>query len=151
MGRQPGRVGGVLLGDGKPAPVFVLQVTDTEGARSGLAKLAECTEAEDEEFGWTITEDYVLASDSTSHAEAIASAGKRAPLAENADFQKWTEEAGGPGIASMYVGRRSVEVISNAIQSEVGPLGDDLGASPVRARRASSPRLSRTSRVQQPC
>ncbi len=123
-------VGGVLLGDGKTAPVFALQVTDTEQAKSGFAKLAKCTEADEEDFGWTLTEDYVLASDSTSHAQAIASAGKRAPLSENADFQKWTEEAGGPGIVNMYVSRKSVQVVSDAIRSEVGPLSGDPGTSP---------------------
>ncbi len=120
-------VGGVLLGDGKPAPVLVLQVTDTEGAKSGFAKLARCTEAEGEDFGWTLTDDYVLASDSTSHAEAIASAGRKAPLSENAEFQKWTEEAGGPGIVNLYVGAGSAEVVSDALESEVGPLGDPGG------------------------
>ncbi|MET0997625.1 MAG: DUF3352 domain-containing protein [Marmoricola sp.] len=122
--------GGVLLGDDKPAPVLVLQVTDADNARSGFARLAKCANGEDDEFGWTIADDYVVASDSTSHAEAIVAAGKKSPLSENADFQKWTEEAGGPGIVNLYVGRKSAEVASDAFRSELGPLSGDPGASP---------------------
>ena len=72
--------GGVLLGDDKPAPVLVLQVKDAEKARTGFADLAKCTEVdEDDDFGWTVSGDYVVVSDSTSHAKAIASAGGEVP------------------------------------------------------------------------
>jgi hypothetical protein len=124
-------VGGVLLGDGKPAPVFALQIKDTEQAKTGFARLAKCTEADAERFGWTVSDDYVLASDSTSHAEAIAAAGKKAPLAESADFQKWTEEAGGTGIVNIYVGRKSVRVFSDLARDDFSGLtGDGPAASP---------------------
>ena len=122
-------VGGVVLGDGKPAPVFVLQITDAENAESGFARLAKCANGDDEEFGWTIADDYIVASDSKPHAEAIASAGKESPLAENADFQKWTEEAGGPGILNVFVGRKVVDVLSDIPGGEVFGLPLD-GAAP---------------------
>ena len=104
--------GGVLLGDDEPAPVLVLQVKDAEKAETGFAELTKCTEVDDEDFGWTISGDYIVGSDSTSHAEAIASAGKESPLSSDADFQKWTEEAGGPGIMNAYFGRKGVKVLA---------------------------------------
>src|SRR5687768_5843569 len=91
IGNRAG-LGGVLLGDDKPAPVLVLQVKDPEKAKSGFAGLTRCTEVADDDFGWTISGDYIVGSDSTSHAEAIAAAGKKAPLSADADFQKWTDE-----------------------------------------------------------
>ncbi len=116
-------VGGVLLGDDTPAPVFTLQIKDKELARTGFAKLVKCTEAEEgDEFGWTLTDDYVVGSDSLSHAEAITSAGTKAPLAEDSDFQKWTEEAGGPGILNLYVGPKSVKVLSDLMGGELDSL-----------------------------
>lgn len=121
-------VGGVLLGDGKAAPVLALQVKDTDRAKTGFAKLAKCSDAEGDEFGWTVTDDYIVASDSTPHAEAIASAGKDAPLAESPDYQKWTEEAGGPGILNAYLGPESVKILSGILPGNLsGNLGGDLG------------------------
>jgi hypothetical protein len=105
--------GGVLLGDDKPAPVLVLQVKDPEKADSGFKQLTKCTEVGDDDFGWTISGDYIVGSDSTSHAEAIASAGKESPLSSDADFQKWTEEAGGPGIMNAYLGGKGVKVLAD--------------------------------------
>jgi hypothetical protein len=92
-------VGGVLL-DGNPAPVLALQVKDCELAKTGFAALAKCSQADSEEFGWTVSDDYVVLSDTTEHAEAIVSAGERAPLADSPDFQRWIEEAGGAGIVN---------------------------------------------------
>jgi Protein of unknown function (DUF3352) len=120
--------GGVQLGAGKPAPVLALQVTDRENAKPGFAELVKCSEAnKDDDFGWTVTDDYIIASDSTSHAEAIASDGKKSPLSENADFQKWTEEAGGPGILNAYVGRKTVKILSEGMGSGLGGLTEGGG------------------------
>ena len=106
--------GGVQLGDDKPAPLLALQITDRENAKPGFAALVKCSGAnKDDGFGWTVTDDYIIASDSTPHAEAIVSAGKKSPLSEDADFQKWTEEAGGPGILNAYVGRKSLKILSD--------------------------------------
>ncbi len=120
-------VGGVLLDD-KPTPVVTLQIKDKELARTGFAKLAKCSEADNEEFGWTLTDDYLVGSDSLANAEAIVSAGKKAPLAENADFQKWTEEAGGPGILNVYVGRKSVQALTDVMGGELAGLTGEDGS-----------------------
>ena len=68
-------VGGVLL-EGKPVPVATVQVSDRDKARSGFTRLVSCAELEGDDFGWTLTEDYILASDSTEHARTIAAAGR---------------------------------------------------------------------------
>ncbi len=76
-----------------------------------------------DDFGWTLTEDYILASDSTEHARTIAAQGEKAPLAEDEDFQKWTDEAGGAGIVNVYVGRKVVDIASEQLSSDSGGLG----------------------------
>ena len=87
-----------MLLDDKPAPVVTLQVKDTEQGQDRLRQAGQVhARSDNDEFGWTLTDDYIVGSDSTGHAEAIVAAGKKAPLAEDADFQKWTEEAGGAG------------------------------------------------------
>ena len=118
-------VGGVLL-EGKPVPVATVQVSDRDKARSGFTRLVSCAELEGDDFGWTLTEDYILASDSTEHARAIAAEGEKTPLAEDEDFQEWTDEAGGAGIVNVYVGRRVVDVASEELSSDSGGLGDSF-------------------------
>ncbi len=118
-------LGGVLLGNDKPAPVLVLQVKDPDKAKTGFAELTKCTEvADDDDFGWTISGDYIVGSDSTGHAKEIAEAGKKAPLSSDADFQKWTDEAGGPGIVNAYFGRNGVKVLADELVPDYGGMPD---------------------------
>jgi hypothetical protein len=118
IGQRVG-LGGVVIDD-KPAPVVALQVSDRDNARSGFASLAKCAEPdEDDQFGWTLADDYILISDSTAHAKTIAAQGQKAPLSDDEDFQKWTEEAGGAGIMNVYVGREAVDVASKELSSSI--------------------------------
>ena len=93
-----------------------LQVSDADNAKSGFARLAKCAEL-GATIGWTLTDDYIVVSDSTAHAKQIAAEGKKSPLSEDADFQKWTDEAGGAGIMNAYVGRKAVDVLSEELDS----------------------------------
>lgn len=95
-------VGGVLLEGDRPAPVLTLQIKDQEKARAGFGRLVECAGA-GRDIGWTLTDGYVIASDSTARARAIVAAGERSTLAADPNFEKWTEKAGGAGVANLYV------------------------------------------------
>ena len=86
---------------GDPTPLVALQVTDAEAAKAGIARLAECGEA-GADFGVAISGDYALVSDSQAHADALAASVAEGTLADDADFQKWTERVGDPGILTMY-------------------------------------------------
>ncbi len=100
-------------------------VKDPDKARTGFAELTKCTEvADDDDFGWTISGDYIVGSDSTGHAKEIAEAGKKAPLSSDADFQKWTDEAGGPGIVNAYFGRNGVKVLTDELVPDYGGMPD---------------------------
>ena len=136
-------MGGVLLDD-KPSPVLALQVKDTGKAKDAFGDLVRCADA-GKDVGWTLTDDYLVVSDSTSHAEAIVAAGRRAPLAEDAAYQKWTDEAGGDGIVNAYVARAAVQVLQRGMKSGLGGLGA-LGAwvawCPVRGSPATCPAVS---------
>lgn len=121
IGNRAG-VGGVRLGDGKVAPVLALQVKDADRAKTGFGDLVTCGQPTDDEFGFTVTDDYVIASDSTAHAESIAASGQSKPLSEDGDFQKWTEKAGGPGIMNAYLGPRSLKILTENLGSGLGDL-----------------------------
>jgi len=112
--------GGVEV-DGKARPVAALQVSDADNAKTGFPRLAKCLEMSD--YGWTLTDDYIVISNSTALAKQIVADGKKTPLSENADFKKWTDEAGGAGIMNAYVGRKAVDVMSEELSSGSGALG----------------------------
>lgn len=119
-------VGGVEL-DGKATPVATVQVSDADNARTGFTRFAKCADMKD--FGWTLTEDYIVISDSTAHAKEVVAAGKKAPLAEDADYKKWTDEAGGAGIMNAYVGPKAVDALSEELSSGLKDLGGIGGTS----------------------
>ncbi len=128
---QRAALGGVEL-DGKPVPVGALQVSDAGNAKGGFARFVKCAD-DSGPFGWTLVDDYIVMSDSDAHAKAIAAAGKKSPLSEDGDFQKWTDEAGGAGIMNAYVGSKAVDILSEELSSGLkdmsGLTGDDLSGS----------------------
>ncbi|MGH3330861.1 MAG: DUF3352 domain-containing protein, partial [Nocardioidaceae bacterium] len=94
----------------KPSPLVALQVSDQEAAEKGINALAECGDA-GEDFGFAFAEDYVLISDSKKHAESFVAAAAEASLADDAQFQKWTERVGDPGIITMYAAPGAMEAM----------------------------------------
>lgn len=106
-------LGGVML-DKKPRPVLALQVVDHDAARTGFARLVRCAEPGDD-FAWTLTDDYVVASDSAAHAKQIVAAGEKSSLADDDDYEKWTDEAGGDGVMQAYVARSAVDVLAKEL------------------------------------
>ena len=87
--------------DDAAAPVIALQVTDQAAARTGIEAVADCAKFGDD-FGFAFVGDYVLLSDSESRAEALVASAEKASLADDAQFQEWTEKVGDPGIITMY-------------------------------------------------
>ena len=117
--------GGVVLGEKKIAPVLAMQVTDIPKARSSLGKVAKCMDADGQDFGWTVTGDYLIASDSKAHADAIVAAAKKTPLSQDRAYQRWTNEVGEPGIASVYVAQRAPEVYADWMDSMMSDFGSE--------------------------
>ena len=73
--------------------------------------------------------DFVIASDSTSHAQVIAAAGKESTLADDASYQKWTEEAGTDGIAGFYLSKQAPEVFADFIDDQLSGIQEEMGSS----------------------
>jgi hypothetical protein len=118
--------GGVVLRDKKIAPVLAMQVSDVPKARTGFRKVAKCMDADGEDFGWTMSGDYLVASNSQRHADAIVAAAKSAPLSQDRAYQRWTNEVGEPGIASFYVARQAPDVYADWMLSSMSDFGSDF-------------------------
>jgi hypothetical protein len=119
-------LGAVRL-DGKTRAVATLQVSDADNAKTGFPRLAKCLELSD--YGWTLTDDYIVISDSDALAKQIVADGKKSPLSEDADFKKWTDEAGGAGIMNAYIGPKAVDVMSEELSSGLKDMGGLAGGS----------------------
>src|SRR5690348_3283166 len=89
--------GAVDLGADDPAPVIALQISDRDKASKGFSRIAKCAGA-GSDFKWAIGDDYLIASDSQSHADKILSEGKKKPLADDATYQHWRDQAGDAGV-----------------------------------------------------
>ena len=98
-------VAAVDLGGEAPDPVVVLQVKDADAAEKGLAAIEDCSPGDDEtEVGWTIEGDWAVIAETDDIAEKVADATKKGSLADDDDFKKWTDEAGDPGVVTLYAG-----------------------------------------------
>ena len=129
-------VAAVDTGAESPSPVVVVQVTDADGAEDGLATLQETCggdEVDSATAGWAVEGDWAVIGETAEIAEGVVADAGEGTLADDADFQRWSEEAGDPGIISMYAapaaGQYLVDLYSG--QGEAfGYLDDTEGGMP---------------------
>lgn len=85
----------------EPVPVFVVQVTDADAAREGFAAIKECGGGGDE-GALVVQGDWAVVAESEDVASDVLERAGEESLADDAEFQRWTGEAGDAGIVSMY-------------------------------------------------
>lgn len=120
-------VAAVDLGGDEPVPALALQISDQMRADVGFERLAECAEVD---LGYVTGEDYLIASDTSEHAQAILASGNQASLADDAKYQRWTEEAGDQGVVNFYVSKRASDYLIEGLEglsSDFGGLFGDEG------------------------
>jgi hypothetical protein len=118
----------VDLGGKDPVPAVALQVSDQTAARKGFDALVKCTDPKD--FAFVVSGDYLVASDSAAHAQAILDKGAKGSLADDATYQRWTGEAGDPGVLSFYVAPKAADYLGNLVDDlGTGILGFDTDSS----------------------
>ena len=96
--------GGGMPGTSGEAPdfVFALEVTDEDGAKAGLDKLASCGGG-DSDFGLAFTGSYALVAETQKLADTFASDVEEKSLADNEDFTADLDSLGGVGFATVWV------------------------------------------------
>lgn len=110
----------VDLGGDAPVPALALAITDQKKADAGFEDLVECAEMD---LGYVVGENYLIASDSGEHAQAILASGQQKSLADDESYQKWTGEAGDQGVINFYVGKRASDYLVDGLES----LGSEFG------------------------
>lgn len=104
-----------------PTPVVVLQVTDDDKADAGLQKLRECGGGDS--GAWSISDGWAVIGESQDLVDGIADDAADAPLSDDDDFTRWTDEAGDSGIATGYLAPEAGALIAD----QLGQVGDPTG------------------------
>ncbi|UUZ59633.1 DUF3352 domain-containing protein [Nocardioides sp. B-3] len=121
-------MGAADLGGDTPAPIPVVRVKDAGKAEEGMDRLLEVcggevasdSEASDEMGGWVVSGDWVVISETEADAQKVVDATEKGSLADDADFQRWTGEAGEPGVISMYAAPAAGEYMSRYLGDMAG-------------------------------
>lgn len=122
-------VAAVDLGGDVPVPVLALQITDQKKADVGFEELATCAE---QDLGYLVGPDYLIASDTGEHAQAVLAAGKQKSLADTAKYAKWTDAAGDQGVINFYLADRAADYLVDGLEALAGEFagfGGALGSS----------------------
>lgn len=111
-----------------PQPVLALEVTDADAAQDGLDALTACG-AEDGETGDTgdgvyeVRDGWVLVAPEQAVLDAALDGVESGTLAEDEDFQRWTDEAGEPGVLTMYAAPEAADYLGDALEDAFGGFG----------------------------
>jgi len=120
----------VDVGGDDPDPVFVIQVKDADKADAGLDKIKDCGDGEGDEVGWAIEGDWAVVAESDEIADKVVAETKKGSLADDDDFKHWTDEAGDPGVVTLYAGPAAGDYLADHADSMFGfPLGLVTGSS----------------------
>ena len=106
-----------------PAPVGVVQVRDTDDAQGQVEQLIADCGGDPEDGGLAMSGDWLIITETDELAEQVADDATEANLADDEDFQKWTEAAGDPGIVTAYASAEAGKVLFEALGSFGGLLG----------------------------
>ena len=123
-------VAAVDTGAESPSPVLVVQVTDADGAEDGLATLQQTCggdEVDSATGGWTVDGDWAVIGESVEITDQVVADAGEGTLADDSDFQRWTEEAGDPGIVSMYAAPSAGQHFADLMGAQGSMLGSMSG------------------------
>ncbi|MDH2416684.1 DUF3352 domain-containing protein [Nocardioides sp. CER19] len=135
------------VGEDKPFPVIVIQTTDEGKVDAGLEKLTGCDTAST--YAWKTTGDWTVVAETQAHVDEVVAGTKKGSLADDPDFQTWTDKAGDSGIMTAYAAPAAGQTLAKGLDGAAGeadpsaasldPFGV-LGACPGLSDQSSSSR-----------
>ncbi|HEX3930625.1 MAG TPA: DUF3352 domain-containing protein [Nocardioides sp.] len=109
----------VPLGGDRPHVVVVVQVTDEDQARAGIAKLEKCSGAE-HHLGVVVKDGWATLAESQEVADEVSTDADKADLADDATYQKWTKAVGEAGVVNAYASPDIGTVLGKELGSVLG-------------------------------
>jgi hypothetical protein len=118
-------VAAVDTGADLPTPVLVLQVTDADKADAGLGKIRSCATSAgggSDIGGWAIRGGWAVIAETDALATTVADDAAESSLADDSDYQTWSDEVGDPGIVHLYAAPSAGQYLLDNF-AELGMLG----------------------------
>lgn len=106
------------LGEEQPTLAAVVQVKDAAAAEDGLAKLQECGGGD--QGGWSIDGEWAVLAETASIAEQIAEKTATASLADDSDYQHWTDQVGDSGVVNLYAAPEAGAYLADSLEGLLG-------------------------------
>jgi hypothetical protein len=106
-----------------PVPVGVVQVKDGDEAQDRVEQVIEACGGDPDDGGLAVNGDWLIIAETDEVAEQVADDAAEASLADDEEFQKWTEAAGDPGIVTAYASAEAGKVLGEELGSFGGALG----------------------------
>jgi hypothetical protein len=111
-------------GNGEPAVVAAVQVSDEQAARKGLAQLRSCDPGIGATGGWSYLDGYMIVAETQEQATDFARVAERTPLADNEQFRSDMDRLGEQGVASLWFSGDGVyQAFSSMVMGDPGPAG----------------------------
>jgi len=110
--------------DETPVPVGVVQIRDADEAQDRAEKVIEDCGGDPDDGGLAVSGDWLIIAETDEIAEQVVDDAAEASLADDDEFQKWTEAAGDPGILTAYASAEAGKVLIE----ELGSFGSALGS-----------------------
>jgi hypothetical protein len=107
----------VDLGGDEPVPAIVVQTSSAKKAEEGVEALKECFGGD--QTGHAVKGDWLILAEDQDTADELLEATEKASLADDEDYEKWTDEVGDPGFLNLYAAPEAGPFISDLIVDEL--------------------------------
>lgn len=122
-------VAAVPVGDA-PEVVLAVETTDEDAAVEGMDALLACGDDEtgDDDLGaaYAVRDGWVVLAPDEASLGVVLDDLDEGTLADDEDFQRWTGEAGEPGVLTMYAAPAAAGYLQDALDDFFGDLGEPL-------------------------
>lgn len=110
-----------LLVDDVPQPVVAVESTDDAAAEDALADLVGCGSAGAVETVFEVRDGWVLLTPDQEVMDQASADLEDGNLSGDEDFARWTEEAGTPGVATLYAAPEAGPVVLDLVAGLADP------------------------------
>lgn len=117
--------------DDQPKVVVAVETTDEDAAVEGMDALMACgddTGGGDDVEGaaYEVRDGWVVLAPDEAALDAVLTDLEEGTLADDEDFQRWTGEAGEPGVLTMYAAPAAAGYLQDALDGFFGDLGEPV-------------------------
>ncbi len=139
-------VAAVDTGGARPAPIWVVQVTDDGKAEDALQKLVACGGSTD--VFYDVHDGWAILAESQKTVDDVVSEADQASLADDPTYQKWTKAVGDSGVVSMYAAPAAGDYLADQLGALQGAFGGlPLGRTDVQSATGSAQSAAYHSRL----